>query len=364
MHRLLLVTTDAFGALGGIAQYNRDLALAISRHPSVEELVIVPRNLGSEVGELPPQVRQDMSGVDSLGRFAAAVARCALLPHLGGVICGHVNLLPFAAAVAAARRAPLALMLYGIEVWEPPKRRVVSALASRVRQVASISDLTLQRFRAWAGSRADAALLPNAIDLAAYGPGPRAPALLVRYGLEDASPVLLTFARLSSAERYKGFDEMIALLPRLAEAHPQIRYIIAGDGDDRGRLEQLVSDRGQRERVVFTGRVSEAEKQDLYRLADVFAMPGRGEGFGFVFLEALACGVPVVASRLDGSREAVRDGLLGELCDPRDPSSLYDAIQVALTKPHGVVPEGLSYFDFPSFEQRVHAWLDSWVEPP
>jgi glycosyltransferase involved in cell wall biosynthesis len=116
--------------------------------------------------------------------------------------------------------------------------------------------------------------------------------------------------------------------------------------------------------VVFTGRVSESEKQDLYRLADVFAMPGRGEGFGFVFLEALACGVPVVASKLDGSREAVRDGMLGELCDPRDPSSLFDAIQAALAKPRGIVPEGLSYFDFPSFERRVHAWLDSWVDRP
>ncbi len=67
--------------------------------------------------------------------------------------------------------------------------------------------------------------------------------------------------------------------------------------------------------------IEEAEKADYLRLADVFALPGRGEGFGIVYLEALACGVPAVGSQLDGSREALRGGELGELADPTDPAS-------------------------------------------
>ena len=71
-------------------------------------------------------------------------------------------------------------------------------------------------------------------------------------------------------------------------------------------------------RVVFTGFIPESEKADHYRLADAYAMPSWGEGFGFVFLEAMACGVPVVASAIDGGKEAVLDGKLGFVVNRRD----------------------------------------------
>jgi glycosyltransferase involved in cell wall biosynthesis len=81
-------------------------------------------------------------------------------------------------------------------------------------------------------------------------------------------------------------------------------------------------------------------------------MPGRGEGFGFVFLEAMACGVPVVGSKLDGSREALRDGELGLLVDPDDSDALADAVLTALQQPKAV-PPGLEYFSFPRFAERL-----------
>jgi glycosyltransferase involved in cell wall biosynthesis len=87
-------------------------------------------------------------------------------------------------------------------------------------------------------------------------------------------------------------------------------------------------------------------------------MPSRGEGFGFVFLEALACGCPVVASKIDGGREAVRDGELGTLVDPQDTKDIERGVEEALAKPKGVVPSGLGYFAFPNFTGRVHEFLD------
>jgi len=131
-----------------------------------------------------------------------------------------------------------------------------------------------------------------------------------------------------------------------------LKYLVAGDGDDRPRLESKVRSLGLAERVIFTGMVNERDKADHFRLADAFVMPGRGEGFGFVFLEALACGVPAVGSQLDGSREALRDGLLGELVDPANPASVKQGILRALAKPKEI-PPGLSYFAWPAFAQRV-----------
>ena len=109
---------------------------------------------------------------------------------------------------------------------------------------------------------------------------------------------------------------------------------------------------GIADRVVFAGWIDEREKADHYRLADAFVMPGRGEGFGFVFLEAMACGVPVVASTLDGSREAVREGQLGLLANPDDRAALRNAVTEALRRPKGI-PPGLDYFSFERFTARL-----------
>jgi phosphatidyl-myo-inositol dimannoside synthase len=95
-------------------------------------------------------------------------------------------------------------------------------------------------------------------------------------------------------------------MPALIKEIPTIAYLIAGDGTDRHRLEEKAKSLGVHGRVVFAGYIPESEKADHYRLADAYVMPGRGEGFGIVYLEALACGVPVVASQVDGGREAVR----------------------------------------------------------
>jgi glycosyltransferase involved in cell wall biosynthesis len=84
-------------------------------------------------------------------------------------------------------------------------------------------------------------------------------------------------------------------------------------------------------------------------------MPSRGEGFGFVLLEAMACGVNVIASTQDGGREAVRDGQLGALVDPVDPVALKASIRDTLARPRGVIPAGLDYYSYGNFEARSHA---------
>jgi glycosyltransferase involved in cell wall biosynthesis len=164
----------------------------------------------------------------------------------------------------------------------------------------------------------------------------------------------MTFGRLAANERYKGFDRLIDAVPALRARDPAIAYLIAGDGDDRARLEAKARDLGVAEHVVFAGMVDEAEKADHYRLADVYAMPSSGEGFGFVLLEAMACGIPAIGSTADGTREAMREGLLGPVIDPDDQSVLVDAVLASLSRPRAI-PEGLDYFAFPAFVQRLAA---------
>ena len=350
--RILLLTTDAYGGHGGIALYNRDIAAALAAMPEVGEVVVVPRQQRFAATSIPAKVRQVQESLGGKARYVRAALRAAR-GRFDLLICGHINLLPLAVLLNLKLRAPLALMIYGIDAWQPPNPMARYWLRA-VDTVWSISAITRDRMNAWAKlPLASYELLPNAIHLERYGMAGRRDDLVERYGLQDAK-VIMTLARLPGLERYKGVDEVLQAMPALLHAEPKLKYLVAGDGDDRPRLEAKAAALGLGERVIFTGLIDEQEKADHFRLADAFVMPGRGEGFGFVFLEALACGVPAVGSTIDGSREALRDGLLGELVDPNDPESIRQGILAALAKPRQI-PKGLDHFAWPAFQQRLAA---------
>ncbi len=92
----------------------------------------------------------------------------------------------------------------------------------------------------------------------------------------------------------------------------------------------MAKDLGVAEHVIFAGFVPDEELPDHYRLADVFAMPSTGEGFGIVFLEALACGTPVLAGNRDGSTDALDAGRLGTLVDPLSDEEITDGLSALL----------------------------------
>ncbi len=356
--RVLMLATDAHGGVGGIAQYNRDVLEALSRCNHVANVQVLARIMAHTSFQAPPRVHYDQASAAGLKSFASRCAVHAISGQPDLVYCAHINLLPFAAAVARLRRAPLVLAIYGIDAWEP-----LSGLPHRLalhtpQLVISISQSTLDRFAGWSGTRAATAVVPNAIDPGRFAAGPCNSDLERRYGVSGRK-VIMTFGRMSADERYKGFDRVIELMPRLRRTLPDLVYIAAGDA----RLEAKARERGIADAVVFTGGVREAEKAGLYRLADAYVMPSSGEGFGFVVLEALACGIPVVASTADGTREAVRNGELGLLVDPSDSEGLERAILEALSRPKAIQP-GLDYFSFANFEKRLAAALGRVVPVP
>ena len=171
-------------------------------------------------------------------------------------------------------------------------------------------------------------LIYNGVNLDRFKEQQKSTDLLDRYGLEEKR-VILTVGRL--VER-KGIDLVIRSIPRIVSRFPDIHYLIVGDGPYRSVLEQLAQETGVADRVTFAGLVDDNELVGHYALCNVFVMPNRElpdgdtEGFGLVFLEANACGKPVVAGKAGGTSDAVRDEYNGLLVDGTNVDELATAV--------------------------------------
>jgi phosphatidyl-myo-inositol dimannoside synthase len=343
--RFLLLATDAYGGHGGIALFNRELALALTQHPDCEEVVVIPRLIQKQVEEIPPKVTFVGSAAANNIAYLRALLQ-ARRTRFDIVICGHVNLLPVAFAFG---RRPI-LITHGIEAWKPLRNPLSRRLLHRCRAIVSVSAFTRDKLQEWSHHRVPTFVLPNAVHLEDYGIRPKRRDLVERYRLEGKR-VLLTVGRLVPRERYKGFEEVLEVLPSLPD---DVVYLIAGGGSDGARLQKMAAALGVGDRVRFTGLFPEEEKADLYNLADVYVMPSRGEGFGFVFLEAMACGLPVIGSKLDGGGEALLDGELGTLVDPTNSEEVRKAILANLMRDERRVHGRLEYFSLGNFFTRVN----------
>ncbi len=355
--RVLVIVPDCFGGRGGIARYFQDIVSAWARSHPDDSFVVYPRSIADAPGPLPRNVRQSAAGVGSKARFALALARAFVSePWPDVVVVGHINLLPFAAPFRATSR--LVLTLHGEEVWTPPGRFVAEQTIALLSSCIAVSHVTVARFAAWSGVRPSSVhVLSCGVDLAAYGPGPKPPYLVERYGLHGRR-VLLTLGRLARNEK-KGFDVMLEALPRLRAEVPDVRWVVCGDGDDRARLEAKARELAVSDIALFTGYVPDGEKADHFRLADAFALPSQGEGFGIVLLEALASGLPVLGSTRDATREVLRDGELGVVVDPLDRDDVHRGLLELLKRPRGQVPKALEEHGYEALEARASAVLDS-----
>jgi len=225
------------------------------------------------------------------------------------IFCGHSSFLPFRLILKRLFRVEYVLIAHGIEAWQlrgKPEREGVA----RARLVLSVSRFTQDQLLCQVSS-AQVALLPNCVDTGRFRPAPKPTYLLERHGIKT-SHVLLTVGRVSASEGYKGHDMVLCALPLVLQQYPGVHYVTAGACDGLDRLNAQAEALGIASRVTFTGGVAESELVDYYNLCDLFLMPSTGEGFGIVFLEALACGKAVAGNR-DGSCEALLDRKLGLL---------------------------------------------------
>lgn len=257
-----------------------------------------------------------------LGRLqmAAALLKCLLQNRPQQVFCGHINLAVLIQTLCQPLGIPYTVLTYGKEVWEPLKNQERRALTSADR-IWTISRYSRDRACLANGLNPKMVeMMPCAIDGDKFTPGSKQPELVEKYGFTD-SKVLMTVARLWSGDIYKGVDVTIRALPQIAQVFPKVKYLVIGRGDDQPRLAQLAAYLGVSDRVVFAGFVATEELMEHYRLADAYIMPSQ-EGFGIVYLEAMACGVPVLSGDDDGSADPLQDGKLGWRVPHRNPDAV------------------------------------------
>ncbi len=163
--------------------------------------------------------------------------------------------------------------------------------------------------------------LPPGVDLSRFTPAAKSVELQKKWGIEDAS-VIVSIGRLVAR---KGSDQLIKAMPEVLKQFPKSKLLLVGTGNYQKRLERLVRNLKVEESVIFTGRVDHDLLPDYFRLGDIFAAPCRSrygglevEGLGIVYLEASACGVPVIAGKSGGAPDAVLDGKTGLLVNGRD----------------------------------------------
>ena len=264
----------------------------------------------------------DLRGADGrTSRYVAAAVRCARAAGPDtSVVAVHLHLAP-AGLAFTARGASLTVMLCGVEAWKPLTWMQRAAL-DRADRVIAISAHTRRRF-----VEANPHFASRAIDVCHPGIPPRAagaPAAPIDRG-GNRAPAALIVGRLAADERYKGHDALLEVWRDVLAEVPGVTLRVAGDGDDRARLEAKAGALGLGGVVSFLGRVDEDDLDREYERAAAFVMPSRDEGFGFVFVEAMRAGRACIGS-FGAAAEIIDDGGSGLLVDPDDRAALTRAV--------------------------------------
>ncbi|MCM1981595.1 glycosyltransferase [Lyngbya confervoides] len=238
------------------------------------------------------------------------------------ILTTHLNLAVVARRLKQITGTPYWIVAHGFESWHISKPQVLDALTHADR-VLAVSHFTRNQLIARYGLNPDqVSVFPNTFEASRFQIAPKPQHLLDRYGLQRDQPILLTVNRLAAGESFRPYDQVLKALPAIQAVIPNVHYLIVGNGDDRERLAAEIRQRQLEGAVTLTGFVPDEDLPDHYNLCDLYTMPSKLEGFGIVFLEALASGKPVLASASDGGQDAVCNGKLGILVDPEDVAAI------------------------------------------
>ncbi len=298
--------------------------------------------------------------------YAAQIISSAVIQQPQLIISTHLNFTPVAQLIGRLVHIPYWAVAHGVEAWDIKRPSLKSGLQSAAR-ILPVSSYTRNRLLNEQQLQPKQLFtLPNTVNTHRFTIQPKPMRLLKKYGLSKDQPVVLTVNRLCSTESFKSYDQVIAALPFIKQKIPNVRYIIVGKGDDQARLEQEIQKRQLQQSVTLAGFVPDDELCDYYNLCDVFAMPSKLEGFGIVYLEALACGKPVLGGNQDGAVDALCKGDLGALVNPDDSQEIAQTLADILHQeyphplmyqPHALRQAVIDTYGFDAFQQKLSTLL-------
>jgi glycosyltransferase involved in cell wall biosynthesis len=214
---------------------------------------------------------------------------------------------------------------FGFKVWF--FKKLQRFYVRRAKKIITPSRYLKNIINGWGFPEQKIEVIYNAVDVQRY---------VLKYSKEEArkhlnldpkAKIILTVARLAP---WKGADKVIRLLPEILKEIPQVKYSVIGEGD-RSNLDKLVKSYGIKDRVIFTGRIAYSEIPYWFKSADVLVLYSGYEGFSHVILEAMAVGLPIIASKKGGNPEAIDDGINGLLIPISKEEELKKAIIKVLT---------------------------------
>lgn len=355
-HRILLIVPEIFSSEGGIPRilqlYLRALSDLLPPEGQIRLVALndptfdtseLKRTAGSRLVEWVACDRDKLRFTQTVVEFGR---------RSDHIVCGHVAQLPVALIARALNpRLTYDLVAHGIEVWRRPGflERLALRRASRVYCVSDYTRRELLRRCPLREGRA--VVLPNALD----------PAFRIEPGAPlrpDTPPVILLISRLTRDDLGKGFADMIQAMPAVLAARPEARLRIIGRGNALPQLQALATRLGLRERVEFLGHVNDRRMIEALKTCALFALPSGKEGFGLVFIEAMACGRPCLGARAGGIPEVITPAT-GVLPEHGDVAGIASATVAALARAwdQEAILERARHFSYPLFKERFAALL-------
>lgn len=329
--RLLFTYLVAFSADGGIQRFNRAFIYALHSLHTRNEVYLKlssPYDKSTDPKYVPSQLL-----TPSANRFSYFFDLIRLSYSSDVIVFGHINQSLAGLLVKLIfPRKKVVLIAHGIEVWRNLSftKKLFLKQCNKLLAVSQFTKDSLVRQHGVSAAKID--VFYNTLDPFFKIPDSfeRNKSLLAKHGINENQKIVLTVARLSSTEKYKGYDYVIKAMAEIRDY--DIRYFLVGKYDDKEfkRLKKLINDYRIDDKVILVGYVDDETLGNYYSIADVFVMPSKKEGFGIVFIEAMVRGLKVIAGNKDGSVDALQNGKFGVLINPDNEEEIKNAIVESL----------------------------------
>lgn len=366
--KVLLLTLKTFSATGGIEKVSRILGKALYER-SIEQDGLF--ELCSMYDKQADAVDNPYLPAENFRGFA--VRKLSFIKDMVAagaksdvVILSHINLLLIGWLIKKIKpHTKLFMLAHGIEVWYPLPARTKVMLAScdHIIAVSRFTKDKIEEVHDFPPQKCT--VLNNCLD--PFLPLPsnklKKETLLKKYGFSATDTILMTLTRISSKERYKGYDKVIEAIGSLNDTSCNIKYLVAGsyDKEEKIFLDDLINSLHLQNKVVLAGFIQDEELENHFAISDIYVMPSRKEGFGIVFIEAMYYGLPVIAGNADGSVDALLNGELGQLVHPGNTAAIAQSINNIIQNKKAFIPNRNKlekHFSYDAYKQNLYSIIN------